>query len=134
MKYQPRAYRSIGRPRRRWVEMWGRNTLSLIYGGRRRRFIIHALCIAKNIRMCKIIQDVLGITNRLLSLIRRRPHWKRRVQKLFCCCVCIHYHGNVSTEPLPSNDRGIFTEPSRCIAMIRGYTYRHTDWWEGFFN
>jgi hypothetical protein len=25
--------------------------------------------------------------------------------------VCIRYHGNVSTKPLPSNDRGIFTEP-----------------------
>jgi hypothetical protein len=25
--------------------------------------------------------------------------------------VCIRYHGNVSTKPLPSNDRRIFTEP-----------------------
>jgi hypothetical protein len=25
--------------------------------------------------------------------------------------VCIRYHGNVSTEPLPSNDKGIFTDP-----------------------
>jgi hypothetical protein len=25
--------------------------------------------------------------------------------------VCIRYRGNVSTEPLPSNNRGIFTEP-----------------------
>jgi hypothetical protein len=24
--------------------------------------------------------------------------------------------------------------PSRCLATKRGYTYRHTDWWEGFFN
>jgi hypothetical protein len=22
--------------------------------------------------------------------------------------------------------------PSRCLATIGGYTYRHTDWWEGF--
>jgi hypothetical protein len=29
----------------------------------------------------------------------------------FYCFVCIRYRGNVSTEPLPSNDRGIFTEP-----------------------
>jgi hypothetical protein len=57
--------------------------------------------------------------------------------------VCIRYRGNVSTEPLTSNDRGIFTElfpsndkgifteplprndkggflPSRCLAAIRG--------------
>jgi hypothetical protein len=56
-------------------------------------------------------QEVLGRTNRLLSLIRHGWHWKRRVEQLFYCCVCIRYRGNVSTDPLPSNDRGIFTEP-----------------------
>jgi hypothetical protein len=55
-------------------------------------------------------QEVLGRTSRLLSLIRHRPHWKRRAQQFFYCCVCIRYRGNVSTEPLTSNDRGIFTE------------------------
>jgi hypothetical protein len=25
--------------------------------------------------------------------------------------MCIRYRGNISTEPLPNNDRGIFTEP-----------------------
>jgi hypothetical protein len=43
-------------------------------------------------------------------LIRQGPYWKRRVQQFFYCCVCIRYRGNVSTEPLPSNDRGIFTD------------------------
>jgi hypothetical protein len=43
-------------------------------------------------------------------LIRHGPHWKRRVQQFFYCCVCIRYRGNVSTEQLPTNDRGIFTE------------------------
>jgi hypothetical protein len=56
------------------------------------------------------IQEVLGRTNRLLSLIRHGPHWKRRVQQFFCCRVCIRYRSNVSTQPLPSNDRVIFTE------------------------
>jgi hypothetical protein len=75
-------------------------------------------------------QEVLGRTNRLLSLIRHGPHWKLRVQQFFYCCVCIRYRGNVSTEPLPSNYRGIFTEPlpsndrgflpSHCLATIRG--------------
>jgi hypothetical protein len=23
---------------------------------------------------------------------------------------------------------------SRCVAKIWGYTYRHTDWWEGFMK
>jgi hypothetical protein len=32
--------------------------------------------------------------------------------------VYIPSHGNIFTEPLRSIDRG--------------YTYRHTDWWEGF--
>jgi hypothetical protein len=52
-------------------------------------------------------QEVLGRTNRLLFLIRHGPHWKRRVQQ-FCCCLCIRYDGNVSTQPLPSNDKGDF--------------------------
>jgi hypothetical protein len=56
-------------------------------------------------------QQVLGRTNRVLSLIRYRSHWKRRVQQFSCYCVCIRYRGNVSAEPLPSNDKGIFTEP-----------------------
>jgi hypothetical protein len=46
--------------------------------------------------------------------------------------ACVRYRGNVSTDPLPSTDRGTFTEPSRHLATIRGYAYRHTDWWEGF--
>jgi hypothetical protein len=56
-------------------------------------------------------QEVLERTNRLLSLIRHGPHSKRRAQQFFYCCVCIPFRGNVSTEPLPSNDRGVFTEP-----------------------
>jgi hypothetical protein len=79
-------------------------------------------------------QDILVRTNRLFSLIRQGIHWKWRVQQFFYCCVCIRYRGNISTELRTSNDTGIFTEASRCLATIRGYTYRHTDWWEGFFN
>jgi hypothetical protein len=55
-----------------------------------------------------------------LSLMRHGSHRKRRVQQLFFCSVCIHCHGDVFIEPLPSNDRGM--------------TYRHTDWWEGFMK
>jgi hypothetical protein len=83
-----------------------------------------------------IKQEILEITNRLLSLIRHRQHWKRRVQKFFYCCVCIRYCGNVSTEPLPSNDKGIFTEtlpsndrwfsPSLCLTTIKEiHTHTH---------
>jgi hypothetical protein len=50
-------------------------------------------------------QEVLGRTNRLLSLIRHGPHWKTLVQQFFYCCVCVRYSGNAYTEPLPSNDR-----------------------------
>jgi hypothetical protein len=39
-------------------------------------------------------------------LTQRGQHRKRRVQKLYCCCVCIRCRGNVFTETLPSNDRG----------------------------
>jgi hypothetical protein len=44
-------------------------------------------------------------------LIRHGSHWKWRFQWFFYCCVCIRYRGNVSSEPLPSNDKGIFIEP-----------------------
>jgi hypothetical protein len=42
-------------------------------------------------------------------------------------CVYVRYRGKVSTEPLPRNDKRIFTEPSRYLETIEGYTYRHTD-------
>jgi hypothetical protein len=29
---------------------------------------------------------------------------------------------------------GVMFLLSRCLATIGGYTYRHTDWWEGIFN
>jgi hypothetical protein len=80
-------------------------------------------------------QEVLGRTNRLLSLIWHGPHWKWRVQQFFYCCVCICYRGNVPIKPLPSNNRGIFTEPNSSLATIGDkHTDTHTDWWEGFFN
>jgi hypothetical protein len=66
-------------------------------------------------------QGVLERTNRLLSLIRHGSHLKQRVQRFFYY-VCIPYRGNVSTEPLPSKDRGIFTEPSHYLATIEEYT------------
>jgi hypothetical protein len=70
-------------------------------------------------------KEVLGRTNRLFSLIRHGPHWKRRVQQFLYCCVCIRYRGNVSTEPLPSNDKGFFTEP--LSSNDRGtHTHTHT--------
>jgi hypothetical protein len=62
------------------------------------------------------IQEVLGRTNRLLSLIRHGPHWKRRVQQFFYCCLYIRYSGNVSTEPLPINDRGIHIQTRRLMS------------------
>jgi hypothetical protein len=71
-------------------------------------------------------QEVLGRTNRLLSLIRHWPHRKRCVQKFFYCCLCIRYRGNISTEPLPSNDRGIFTEPLPSNDRRDAPTHTHT--------
>jgi hypothetical protein len=71
------------------------------------------------------IQEVLGRTKRLLSLIRHGPHRKRRVQQLFCCCMCIQCRGNVLPSLCPATIGGFL--PSRYLATIRGYTYRHTD-------
>jgi hypothetical protein len=41
-------------------------------------------------------------------LIPHGPYRKRRVQQLFYCYVCTRL-GNIFTQPLPSNDRGIYT-------------------------
>jgi hypothetical protein len=43
------------------------------------------------------------------------------------CCMWICYRGKVSTKPLPSNDRKIFSEPIRCLATIKGYTDTQTN-------
>jgi hypothetical protein len=50
-------------------------------------------------------------------LIRHGPHIKRRVQQFYYRCVSIRFHGNVFTEPLPSNDSGIH---------IHTHTHTHT--------
>jgi hypothetical protein len=65
------------------------------------------------IRILKRKQEVLGRANCLLSLIRHGPHWKRCVQQFFYCCVRVLYRGNIFTEPLPSNDRGIHIQTDR---------------------
>jgi hypothetical protein len=55
------------------------------------------------------------------------PHWKWRAQQ-FYCCVCICYCSNVSTEPLPSNDKGFL--PSCSLATIWGiHSHTQTAMW-----
>jgi hypothetical protein len=64
-------------------------------------------------------QEVLGRTNRRLSLIRHGPHIKRRVQQFFYCCVCIRYRGNVLPSRCLATIGGFV--PSRCLEAIRGF-------------
>jgi hypothetical protein len=45
-----------------------------------------------------------GKNDSLLSLIRHRPHRKRRAKRFFHCCVCIRCRGNVFADPFPSNE------------------------------
>jgi hypothetical protein len=56
-------------------------------------------------------------------LIWHGPRWKRRNQQFFCCCMYIRYWNNVSTKPLPSNDREFL--PSRCLATIGEFLPSH---------
>jgi hypothetical protein len=65
-------------------------------------------------------QEGLGRTNCLLPLTWHGPHRKWRIQQFFYCCVCVFV-------------TAVKFLPSRCLAMLGGYTYRHTDWWEIFF-
>jgi hypothetical protein len=41
-------------------------------------------------------------------LIRQAPHRKWRVKQFLYCCVCIRCRCNVFTQPLPSNNKGIY--------------------------
>jgi hypothetical protein len=38
--------------------------------------------------------------------------------QFFCCCMCISCRGNVSTEPLPNNDKGTHTQTYRLMGDI----------------
>jgi hypothetical protein len=58
-------------------------------------------------------------------LIRHGPNRKRRVQQFFYSFVCIRCHGNVFTEPLSSNDRGICIQSQRLMGGI--YVVRRWD-------
>jgi hypothetical protein len=78
---------------------------------RRLKLLVFKDTFIKMLQVIKVIQEVLWRTNRLLSLIRHGPRWKRRVQQFFYRCMCIRYRGNVYAEPLPSNGRVIFIEP-----------------------
>jgi hypothetical protein len=52
-------------------------------------------------------------------------HRKRRVQQFFYCCVRIRCRGNVFTQPLPSNGKGIHIEIHRLMGDI--YEVRRWD-------
>jgi hypothetical protein len=87
-----------------------------------------------------IRQEVLGRISNIFLLIRHWPHRKRCVQQFFCCCVCIRCRGNIVTEPLPSNDKGIHIYTHSLMGGIYEvhrwdelrchdiYTKFHNDW------
>jgi hypothetical protein len=75
------------------------------------KFLVYYLHKINYFYCAKNLTRSSGKTNLLISLIRHGSHRKRLVQQLFYCCVCIRHLGNVSTEPLPTNDKGTFTEP-----------------------
>jgi hypothetical protein len=65
-----------------------------------------------------IKQEVLGRTNRLLSLIRHGPHWKRRVQQFFCCCVCFVIAVTFLLSRCLATTRGIHRQTHRLMGGI----------------
>jgi hypothetical protein len=77
-----------------------------------------------------LIQEHVGRSNRLCSLIWNGPHRKRRVQHFFYCCVCILARGTVYSQPLDINDGGIFIQ----LLPSNNRTNRHTDWWKVFIK
>jgi hypothetical protein len=55
------------------------------------------------------------------TLLRYKDRMENDTSNNYFTVACIRCHGNVPTEPLPSND-------------IRGFAYRDTHWWEGFMK
>jgi hypothetical protein len=56
--------------------------------------------------------------------MRHGLNGKRRVQYFFYCWVCIRFHENVFTDPLPSNDRG--DTHTIIDSKVTSYTYFHS--------
>jgi hypothetical protein len=76
-------------------------------------------------------QEVLGRTNRLLSLIRHGPHWKRRVQQLEIFTVVVMKSIiRVSSQMILFSSSivacvfvtAVTFLPSRCLAKIGGFS------------
>jgi hypothetical protein len=63
-------------------------------------------------------QEVLGRTNRLLSLIQHGPHWKRRVQKFFHCWGVFVNAVTFLPSRCPATIGGLL--PGHCLATIGG--------------
>jgi hypothetical protein len=70
--------------------------------------------------MSYFLQEVMGRTNRLLSLKWHGPNRKLCVQQFFYCYVCTSCRGKVFIETLSGN--------------YKRYTHRNTDHWEGFMK
>jgi hypothetical protein len=75
--------------------------------------------------LCTDLEEVSITTTILFAIIDIPTSIASSTITALYFCVCIRYRGNVSTEPLPSNDRGTFTEPTRCLATIGGDTHTH---------
>jgi hypothetical protein len=64
-------------------------------------------------------QEVLGRTNRLLSLIWHGRYWKRLIQQFFYCFFCICYAVTFLPSRCLSTIGGFL--PNRCLSTIRGF-------------
>jgi hypothetical protein len=96
-------------------------------------FLVATLCktkmkyYANRFRVCtlnktiRVRRTIGGYTDKPTdSSLIDTDHIENDASNSYSTVACIRCHGNVFTEPLPSNDRG--------------YKYRHTDWWEGFMK
>jgi hypothetical protein len=48
-------------------------------------------------------------------------HRKWHAQQFFYCCMCVHCHSNIFTEPLNRNDKGIHMQTRRLLGKIYKY-------------
>jgi hypothetical protein len=80
---------------------------ALLRSGRVRTVYLFSLCVL-SLLSSRLNASAFVCFSNYFPLIRHGAHRKLGVQQFFYFCVCIRCRRNVFTEPLPSNDRGIY--------------------------
>jgi hypothetical protein len=99
------SYTTLTNKKKFWEELIAYFPLILLHGQQRKRRLQQFFVAAGTCLPSRCLATIRGQADRRTDspLIRYGPYSKRRVQQLFYYCVYIRCHGDILTEPLPSN-------------------------------